>query len=244
MYIQVEVIFKGNPYKNSFQLWEIISTGKFKLNGSILTNELNGELIEFSEVADFLMANNLDGFEFSIGNAVIDFSYNADCNLSRLSVADLFTTDLDIEDWIKSVIKIPFFVQARIFDRQYNLWQIMDDIQYYELEGRDHSSLPKISNNLPFPLLKEVIDLSKSPGRVIFTNGYIEFIGSTMWISKNLLKELGVNLKELLELSFLSVSDLGDVLKLKSYDTCFVNSVGVQADIQNQLRKVLYESQV
>src|SRR5690606_3246620 len=69
-----------------------------------------------------------------------------------------------------------------IYDVEYDYWQNAKDPLQYEAVGRDYSHLPMRSNGLPPPVERMEIDTSENPGRWIFREGYIEAVGSVMWL--------------------------------------------------------------
>lgn len=87
------------------------------------------------------------------------------------------------DDWVNPLLKMPELVLAWVADTSYEYWQNASDILQFESARRPHVHLPKISNGLPFPLEQLVIDTSLNPGRRILKNGYIEVVGSPMWLS-------------------------------------------------------------
>jgi hypothetical protein len=100
------------------------------------------------------------------------------------------------------------------------------------------------SGGLTFPLTQEVADISNNPGRWVLRKGYIEAVGSPMWVSKSLLNSLGVDEKELMNVDCFSVEDLGSVLKIVACEQCFTTDVGIQAERQVMLRKIYLKREV
>lgn len=106
----------------------------------------------------------------------------------------------------------------------------------YDSAGKDHSQQPKTSNNLPFPLEQEVVDISNNPGGFVLKNGYLETVSSSMWLAKSLITDLA-KLRDFTNISELNNSDVVEINT--PYET-FDSSNGEQATLQNQLRRAAY----
>ena len=99
------------------------------------------------------------------------------------------------------------------------------------------------SNGRPFPLEREVIDVSGNPGRRIFIEEYIEGVGSTMWIGERFWNISGQSKKDFLTQNKFSIEQNENYLKVTAYDKTFISSDGEEAIIQNRLRKLLFNQQ-
>ena len=95
------------------------------------------------------------------------------------------------DSWVSPFLDELGFVQAWVSDVEYDHGQNASDPIEYTAVGRDYSHLPLKSNGLPFPLEQQVIDTSANPGRWTMRIGYIEAIGSTMWLGKNFWNAVG-----------------------------------------------------
>ena len=234
--VQIEIVLKGKAFAEAYRLWNKLTE---EIEGQYIDKKVidgfSGKELGFSDVSETLLKSKADSFFIELNGGSIEFSYIADLDFSRLDIKNLATTKESAEQWVSQIVNEPDFVQGRLYDGEYDRWQNMEDITYYESEGRDHSSLPKKSNGLPFPLESEVIDISRNPGRWALKKGYIECVGSTMWISKALLKALGVD-----NFAMECVTDLGSILKFDVQDECFKESIGEEAEAQNVLRKMLF----
>ena len=144
------------------------------------------------------------------------------------------------DDWIEKFLYEEKFIQGWIYDVDYDYWQTADDPLEYTSEKREYLHLPMKSNGLPYPLEKQIIDTSRNPGRWEFRMGYLEAIGSTMWLSDIFWNYVGFDKKErLLNTNWIrkEVYENG-VIKLIAADECFSDES--TADIQNNLRNLLY----
>jgi len=89
------------------------------------------------------------------------------------------------DQWVSPFLGWPNFVQAWVADVEYNYWQNAADPLLYTTVGRDRSGLKMKSNGQPYPSERQIVDTSGTPGRWEFRKGYIEAIGSLMWIGEN-----------------------------------------------------------
>jgi hypothetical protein len=95
------------------------------------------------------------------------------------------------------------------------------------------------SNNLPPPLEQMIIDTSNNPGRRIIRMGYVEAVGSPIWLGRQFWERTGKDKNKVME-TFAKESQLieKDVLRIQVLDKPFTDSSDVA--IQNKLRETLY----
>lgn len=158
-----------------------------------------------------------------------------------ISIEKLTTeTCIPWEEWVKTFLNKTPFIQAWILDKDYNFWQNEDDPDYYERRGRDYSHLPVRHNNEDPPWDRLEIDISNNPGRRLFRMGYIEAIGSTMWLGPDFWEKVGQDRKEaILAADWADVQEREHgVLRVQVAPDCFVDET--TADLQNKLRETLY----
>jgi hypothetical protein len=181
-------------------------------------------------------------FFIELANGSVEFSYVADKAIYRLDMKHLANSIEVAQSLMEGLIDESGFVQARIYDAEYERWQNAESLTLFEVECAEHAHLPKRSNGLPFPLTQEIVDISKNLGRWVLKSGYIEAVGAVMWVNKSLLQVEGVDEKTLMDVDCFEVEDLGGVLKIAAYDQCFTSAVGAQAERQALLRKVLFNT--
>ncbi|GAA6143818.1 hypothetical protein [Hydrogenophaga sp. 5NK40-0174] len=116
----------------------------------------------------------------------VSFRFGCVSNLKQsfLSVEEVRAGSIACwEDWVVPFFNEKSFVQAWVADVEYEYWQNAKDPLQYEAAGRPHDELPKRSNGLPPPLEQVEIDISRNPGRCVLRSGYVESIGTPMWLS-------------------------------------------------------------
>lgn len=177
-----------------------------------------------------------DGFQIHCGQVFND-------NHSFVQIRGLFNNELESEPFI-----IPFtfesgFVSGWLFEEEYDKWQNAQDVLVYNAAGRDHSTLPKVSNNLPYPLTQDVVDISQNPGKRIIMEGFVEAVGSTMWLGASFLKLVNLSPQVVQSAPWLDVLSLPNgVLRLQAYPVVFTEDFGKQSVVQENLRQLLYSN--
>ncbi|MDR6236880.1 hypothetical protein [Pseudomonas oryzihabitans] len=148
---------------------------------------------------------------------------------------------LEAEIW--PVLNVEGFVHAWVYDVEYDFWQNATDPLEYEAVGRSFSSFPMKDNGLPPPLGQMEIDISNNPGRNVFRQGYIEAIGSTMWLGDLFWGRVGVDravVIPLLESFGFKVLKYGDLLKVVASEKVFSDNSTLEK--QYALRRILFGS--
>ena len=150
-------------------------------------------------------------------------------------------SDTKLEEEIGPILTVEGFIQAWVSDVEYDFWQNATDPLEYECVGRPLSGLPMKSNGLPPPLDQMEIDISGNPGRNVLKQGYIEAIGSTMWLGNLFWERAGVDRFasiSLLESEGFKVCECGKFFKVVASDKVF--SDGSTLEKQRALRRILF----
>jgi len=146
-----------------------------------------------------------------------------------------------LEEGIGPILSVEGFIQAWVSDVEYDFWQSATDPLEYKCAGRPISGLLMKSNGLPPPLDQMEIDTSGNPGRNVLRQGYIEAIGSTMWLGNLFWERAGVDRFasiSLLESQGFKVYDCGRFFKVVTSDKVF--SDGSTIEKQGALRRILF----
>ncbi len=131
----------------------------------------------------------------------------------------------ELEEEIRPVLELEVFIQAWISDVEYDFWQNATDPLGCEDVGRSLLGLSMRSNGLPPPLDQMEIDISGNPGRNVLRQGYVEAIGSTMWLGDLLWERVGADRLSkisLLESHGFKVHELGKILKVITSKNIFL----------------------
>ena len=174
-----------------------------------------------------------DGLAFQVGDVTAMRQSFVLVQEKKAGAADLW------DAWILPFLGDPNFVQGWVSDIEYDYWQNATDPAEFTAAGHGFEHLPLKSNGLPPPLEKKVIDTSRNPGRWTFRPGYIEAIGSPMWLGPRFWALVGRDGVEALQrVPWLETS--------KPYDGILKLSAGLSFEdetsqvFQNELRARLY----
>lgn len=150
-------------------------------------------------------------------------------------------SDTSLEEEVGPILSVEGFIQAWVSEVEYDFWQSATDPLEYECVGRPLSGLPMKSNGLPPPLDEMEIDTSGNPGRNVLRQGYIEAIGSTMWLGNPFWESAGVDRFasiSLLESEGFEVFECGRFCKVVTSDKVFSDDSTLEK--QRALRRILF----
>ena len=147
--------------------------------------------IRFADVQASMQQKPMDDFSVEFASGEIFFAQVANHRLARLEFAGVVNSVADADSWLSALLHEPDFIQARIYAQDYDHWQNATNPIVYESAGRSISGLKLISNGLSYPLAGQAIDISGNPGRSILRSGYIESVGSVMWLGNGFWDALG-----------------------------------------------------
>lgn len=211
------------------------------LSGNDALKRTDGSLVSVSELSSRLKLGQQWGGPLEFGGIVIHVAELP----SKMQV--IITVEETMPGaarpwgkWVEKFLCEQAFVQAWVADIEYDYWQNATDPLEYEAAGRSYKDLPMKSNDLPFPLQQDIIDTKQNLARMEIKHGYVEAIGSQLWVSALFWHNSGGSLEKL--------HNLSDDFTLYSVD-CGVTEVvyldrhfdsNETADAQMQLRKNLY----
>lgn len=214
---------------------------------SVLTEE--GLLSEKYKIVDKLRTINqiekaLDkGESFIIEDENFSFSLGSigGNKIQQLIINQEKKVKVNWDLWIKGLSNLGVFVYAWQMDREFFFWQNEEDLESYTSRKKPYEHLPTKESGDPLPLPQIIIDTSKNPGRNIFKIGYVEAVGSTMWLGDEFFSLTGASKEAVKSTDWLDVKELKpDILKIKAQEDCFTQFEGKEADLQNKMRDLLY----
>ncbi|MDR9805510.1 hypothetical protein [Rhizobium hidalgonense] len=179
--------------------------------------------------------------EVETSSLVFSYGAVADCDHCFLKIEETRPgASIDWELWAAPFVVSPHFVQAWVADIEYDKWQNAEDPIIYKAANRDYSSLPMRSNGLPPPVEQMVVDISLNPGRWSLRSGYVEAVGSVMWLSDIFWSYVGIQHKERLSaLGPIEIQQVTDkVIRLCVSDSTFTEAS--PREVQDRLRDALY----
>ena len=187
---QLEIVFDINTLDDLSALQMIINTiYKFDLQKEF---ELNSGKINCHEFLKKVRQEKRWSHEVRLGGLAFRYGIVSAWNHIFLCIRELESqTVTQWDDWVMPFIEMPGFVQAWVSDSEFDYWQNAADILLYKVAERSCNHLPMISNGLPPPLEQSVIDISKNPGKRVIKNGYVEAIGTRMWLAPSFWARVG-----------------------------------------------------
>lgn len=202
---------------------------------------VDGRSCAVGEVAKVIEASDRDHFGVEVGDAEITYGHAGSFGVSLVHIDGCVADEPDAEAWIQPFLGLPAFLQARLYDREYEFWQNAQDPIEYEAKGRSYSHLPMRSNGAPAPLEQLVIDVSGNPGRRILRRGFVEAVSAVMWLGPSFWAATGANKEALGSGRWLQCNELpGGIVRIKAADTPFTASNSETGQIQERLRSLLF----
>lgn len=204
-------------------------------------NAFDGSACRAQEVGKRIAGDARLHFEVSWPEGVITYGHVANHDLSLVNVDHAVESASDAESWVAPFLESEAFRQAWLYDDEYHLWQNASDILEYESRGKSMHGLPTRSNGLPPPLSRLEIDTSRNPGRRVLRQGFIEAVGSPMWLGKSFWDLVRPDPSALSAVAGLAYQPRGkEAVRLDVADSPFTSSEGEDAAVQNRLRDALY----
>ncbi|WP_250633091.1 hypothetical protein [Pinirhizobacter soli] len=144
------------------------------------------------------------------------------------------------EEVVGSFLGCKGFTQACVLSGEYTFWQNAADPLQYQAAGRSYDGLPLVSNGLPSPLEKLVIDTSHNPGRRIIKIGYVEMVGHAMWFGQPFWNRAGNHRRQdLLSASAYMADEIMDgMTRVVAHEGPFADETTKEA--QENLRRLLF----
>ena len=208
---------------------------------SSATCRCDGAKLPLSDLPELISRMETYGFDVCCGDIVVTLAAIGNHGLSVLIVDGLIASNNDADKCVSAMMRLPGFLEARLYDSRYDELQNTTDLKAYEDAGIDTSTLTLKSNGLPFPVEEYIVDTAENPGRRILRDGYIEAIGHRMWLSRILMDRLGLDVERLK--ASLSVDDLENATVLISSEGPFQDAETNRAT-QEQLRDVVFAGQL
>lgn len=240
MSVAVEIIFKYLSIE-PVVIWEHLIKSQ---PDTLLQNEqgtLYDRKVNFLDIETAIKKLGKPHFHVEFKNAVYQYGAIGNHKISVISIENCIINLDDACRWTEPFLSFDSIVQARVYDKEYEYWQNASDPLEYETAGRSYSHLPTRSNDLPPPLEQMIIDTSKNPGRRLLREGYIEAIGSVMWLGKLFWEITGKKKESILKENWLEcVQVLPEVICLKAQESLFKTDNGRDREIQDRLRLLLF----
>lgn len=174
------------------------------------------------------------GFEF-------DLSPIRNSSLDRFTINSSTPSALPWDDWVAHFADNSNFIMAWVGDSEYDHWQNAYDPLQYSAVNKPYTHLPMKSNGQPYPLERTIIDTSANPGRRILRDGYVEVVGTPMWLGAQFWHLTHADQMQVENEPWLRVSrPLPHVTRLQAAEQCFVTAENGSGELQSKLRSILF----
>ena len=179
-------------------------------------------------------------FSIDLDAGQISFCPVANHRLDRLELVDVVASIEDADLWLSNLVGDARFIQARVYDKEFDYWQNASDRLQYEAAGRSYAGLPMISNGLPYPMAQDIIDTSRNPGRSVLRSGFIESVGSVMWLGDGFWEIAQISAPDWSVLPWLEVEKHRGFVRLRASTRPFTSADGDERERQDALRSLIF----
>jgi hypothetical protein len=237
---QLKIIFKYGTFTPRLALTGIQAV--FVRHGMPITDfTLHNESVHLTSLPSKLEKSNRNtfnligqGFEFLLGSV-------RHYHLDFLQIKSANAPSRPWDEWVGEFSTNPNFVMAWVVDSEYDYWQNAEDPLQYTSVGKSYAHLPMKSNRQPYPVEKEIIDTSINPGRWCFRDGYIEAVGSVMWLGAPFWQLTDADQKRVANTPWLQVQEPAPaVMRIQAAKQCFTTPDNSSGELQARLRSFLF----
>ncbi len=242
MTYSIEVVVLHQSFSSVSEIWQKLSVLQKSIHDKDISKIFSDKIITPARLGSYIDSLTSNNFHFQVGDGELLYQNGVGSNsrYGNVLIINLANSEAEAESWISELLSDKRFVQACLFDDEYNSIQNATDPYSYEALGLPYEHLPMISNGRPFPLEKQIIDISNHPGRHIGRINYIETVGSVMWLGESFWEVTGQNKEEVVHQDWLDVELYENYIKLKAQDHLFDSALGEQGELQDRLRRLLF----
>ena len=181
---------------------------------------------------------------FRVGSPKFVFDYSPIKNHDHaLLIVDLVETpspEHSWDEWLSHLQRAGDLVSARVIDREYEFWQNASDPLEFTANGRD---VPSERLYVDPVFGDHLIDISGNPGRRVLRDGFVEAVGSPMWLSDLFFLRTGASRRDVLESELLlQKEEVEGLLRFEATLGQFQQPVGKEGEAQESLRRLLFPS--
>lgn len=242
MKLSVDIVTQFMSFSSS-EVWNKLKQSHPHLLEDTAQVDYDGDIFLLKDFEKEIKSNSEPDFGLEISEGEIHYGHIRNYNHSLIWISNIVSSIEDSDIWINPFLEPSIFIQAWVYDTEYNKWQNTEDPLIYEAECRSCAEMSMKSNGLPFPLEKQIVDISNNPGRRTIKNGYIEAVGAVMWLGKDFFNRAGITEQLLSEHDWLNIENLpGGVFRLQAASEPFTSAENSQKKLQDNLRNVLYSN--
>lgn len=231
----------SQPQPTALEVWSAISTGRPDILSSETICSFSDQSMRVRDVADAIVSQRKHDFRVKLDRGYFHYISLGSYGISILQIAECIETVDDGALWVHILKDVKSFLQARLFNQEYELWQNVVDPLVYKTRGLPFDHLPMRNNGLPPPLNRQEIDTSANPGRRELRKGHVESVGSPLWLSSEMVRRIGLTEGELRAQQWLEVEFRDNVWKITAQAHPFDSDEGEQLRRQEKLRELLFD---
>lgn len=243
MQLSLEVTLLYGGFSYAFEVWDLLGpTHPEYADIEVLVGPSERKLA-FGALGSHLRNRGTADLSIQFLGGRIDHGDVSSLKFHRLDLMQVVRDLQDAERWVEKLLEDERFVQARVYDHEYDHWQNAEDLCIYSTAGRDAAGLPLKSNGLPHPLTMQIVDTDANPGRWRLRQGYIESIGATMWFGDRFWKVSGANREALQSCDGVVMTELAHgVTRVGTALDVFRSADRLEGDLQTRMRMALFSS--
>lgn len=203
-----------------------------------LYDNLDG-MLAVANYKTYLDARSKPSFDVSCEGLRCEYRTHAARNFSVLNITQFENEPiLAWADWAAALAPLPGFAQAILMDEAYDLFQNATFLSVHTRAGRSVDGL--VLEPAEEGTLSRRVNTSRNPGRRRDGYGYLEAVGSTMWLGQGFWRIAGKETKRgLLDGEWPeAVETDGGVLRVLAAPRCFAD--GDDPEVQYRLRELVY----
>ncbi len=236
--LEIVLGFRAVPAR---EVWKLLWLSHASAITDSTRCSVHGRPSTVAEAEGIIEASGRDHFSVEIGGAEITYGHAGSFGVSLIRIDRAVTDETDAEAWLRPFLGSPAFLEARLYDREYDFWQNAEDPIEYEAKGRSYAHLPMRSNGAPPPLEQLVVDVSGNPGRRVLRQGFVEALGAVMWLGASFWPLTGAKKEAVCAQRWLRCEEFpGGVVRIKAAETPFSEGTGEPGQVQSRLRSLLF----
>lgn len=233
---QLEIVLEIDKLSSKEALTLIMT----EMSKNDITSSLNikGNSITPNELIN--QVNNLGEWSFEFSAAGLSFQFGSLRRFDHVFVhlqEQVPGASGGWENWLEPFLRSEGFVQAWVSDVEFDHWQNAKDLSFYTDRKDKLAEVKIISNNLPPPLTRDIVDVSNNPGRRVIKQGYVECVGLSMWLGKKFWEKVGgFDIKRLQDAGW-HIRETSDIITIIQSEAFYEDCA---EPIQKLLRSALY----
>lgn len=237
--LEVTLLYGGFPY--AFEIWDLLGPTHPEYADLEVLLAPKERKLAFGAVGSHLRNRGTADLSMQLLGGRIEHGDVSSLEFHRLDLMQVVRDLEDAERWVDKLLQDERFVQARLYDHEYDHWQNAEDLTFYSTAGRSIAGLPLKSNGRPYPLTRQIVDIDANPGRWRLRRGYIESIGATMWLGEPFWRMSGAKRESIRSCHGVVMTELAHgVTRVGTSLDVFRSADGVEGDLQRMMRAALF----